>query len=71
MRPGTPRNARALVELKAFRDAGFTIFSLGLFSTFVGLYFPFYYTSDSLTMFPFTCFQPSTPGQFLAALFQV
>ena len=45
MRSGTPRNARALLDLKAFRDAGFTIFSLGLFSTFVGLYFPFYYTS--------------------------
>ena len=45
MRTGTPRNVRALLDLKAFRDIKFTIFSLGLFSTFVGLYFPFYYTS--------------------------
>ena len=45
MRTGAPRKPRALLDLKAFREAGFTIFSLGLFLTFVGLYFPFYYTS--------------------------
>lgn len=45
MRNGPPRKARALLDLKAFREAGFTIFSLGLFLIYVGLYFPFYYTS--------------------------
>lgn len=44
MRTGPPAKARALLDLKAFREPGFTIFSLGLFLTFVGLYFPFYYT---------------------------
>ena len=45
MRTGPPNKARGLLDHKAFREAGFTIFSLGLFLTFVGLYFPFYYTS--------------------------
>lgn len=39
----TPKKARALLDLQAFREAPFNIFSLGLFLAFVGLYFPFFY----------------------------
>ena len=45
MRTEPAAKGRALLDLKAFREAGFTIFSLGLFLTFTGLYFPFFYTS--------------------------
>lgn len=38
------KKARALLDLTAFREAPFDIFSLGLFLAFIGLYFPFFYT---------------------------
>ena len=39
-----PQKPRALLDLPAFRQAPFTLFSLGMFLAFIGLYFPFYYT---------------------------
>ena len=45
MRPGQRLQALALLEAKAFCEPEFTIFSIGLFLTFIGLYFPFFYTS--------------------------
>lgn len=37
------RKARALLDWTAFKDAPYDIFSFGLFLTFIGLYFPFFY----------------------------
>lgn len=37
------KKARSLFDLSAFREPQFVIFSLGLFFSFVGLYFPFFY----------------------------
>ena len=45
MRTEPPKKARALLDIKAFREAEFTTFSLGLFFNWVGIYFPFYYIS--------------------------
>ncbi|KAI4208649.1 MAG: hypothetical protein LQ349_009689, partial [Xanthoria aureola] len=44
-RTAPPPKARALLDLSAFREAAFNIFSLALFLSFVGLYFPFFYVS--------------------------
>lgn len=44
-RTAPPPKARALLDLSAFREAAFNIFSLALFLSFVGLYFPFFYAS--------------------------
>ncbi|KAJ5646157.1 hypothetical protein N7490_002529 [Penicillium lividum] len=38
-----PKQARSLVDLSAFREPVFVVFSFGLFFAFVGLYFPFFY----------------------------
>ena len=43
-RTAPPKQARALLDMNAFREAPFNIFSLGLFLAFIGLYFPFFYT---------------------------
>lgn len=43
LRNPPPKHPRALLDLAAFREAPFVIFSLGLFLAFVGLYFPFFY----------------------------
>lgn len=43
LRTAPPKNPRALLDFAAFREAPFVIFSLGLFLSFVGLYFPFFY----------------------------
>ena len=43
LRAPPPKTPRALLDLSAFREAPFNIFSLGLFLAFVGLYFPFFY----------------------------
>ena len=45
LRAPPPSTPRALLDLKAFREAPFNIFSLGLFLAFVGLYFPFFYAT--------------------------
>ncbi|KAL8801463.1 MAG: hypothetical protein Q9182_004429 [Xanthomendoza sp. 2 TL-2023] len=44
-RTAPPPKARALLDLSAFREAPFNIFSLALFLTFIGVYFPFFYAS--------------------------
>ncbi len=44
LRTTPPKKARALLDLTAFREAPFDIFSLGLFLAFIGSYFPFFYT---------------------------
>lgn len=44
MRTPPPKEARSLLDLRAFREATFDTFSLALFLAFVGLYFPFFYT---------------------------
>ena len=38
-----PRKAGALVEWSAFKDSSYTLFALGMFLVFWGIYFPFYY----------------------------
>lgn len=38
-----PGGSRALLDLPAFSDPGFTLFALGLFLVHVGVEFPFYY----------------------------
>ncbi|KAB8264262.1 major facilitator superfamily domain-containing protein [Aspergillus pseudonomiae] len=38
-----PKQTRSLLDLSAFKEAPFLIFSFGLFCAFVGLYFPFFY----------------------------
>ncbi|KAJ5758754.1 hypothetical protein N7520_005910 [Penicillium odoratum] len=38
-----PKQARSLVDVSAFREPVFVVFSFGLFFSFVGLYFPFFY----------------------------
>ncbi|KAL9627442.1 MAG: hypothetical protein Q9164_007606, partial [Protoblastenia rupestris] len=38
-----PRKAGALVEWSAFKDTSYTLFALGMFLVFWGLYFAFYY----------------------------
>lgn len=44
MKPrSTPGKKRALHDFSAFKDVSFTLFSLALFCTFVGLYIPFFY----------------------------
>ena len=43
LRAPPPSTPRPLLNLKAFREAPFSIFSLGLFLAFLGLYFPFFY----------------------------
>lgn len=43
LRMPPPRQTRALLDLRALKEAPFMIFSLGLFFSFVGLYFPFFY----------------------------
>ena len=43
MRVQPPKKARSLLDLKAFREAEFTIFCFGMFFTFIGLYVPFFY----------------------------
>lgn len=40
-----PKQSRALLELGAFWKPPYILFSFGLFFTFVGLYFPFFYIS--------------------------
>ena len=47
MRPRTQVSAKArpLFDPSAFREAPFNIFSLALFLSFIGLYFPFFYAS--------------------------
>ncbi|KAJ5569671.1 uncharacterized protein N7459_009101 [Penicillium hispanicum] len=46
-----PKQARSLLDLSAFREPPFVIFSLGLFFSFVGLYFPFFYLPTYFTNF--------------------
>jgi predicted MFS family arabinose efflux permease len=43
MRLPPPKSTRSLLDLSAFKEAPFIIFSFGLFCAFVGLYFPFFY----------------------------
>ncbi|EAW12156.1 putative MFS monocarboxylate transporter [Aspergillus clavatus NRRL 1] len=43
MRLPPPKQTRSLLDLSAFKEAPFLIFSFGLFFAFVGLYFPFFY----------------------------
>ncbi|KAJ5924058.1 MFS general substrate transporter [Penicillium verhagenii] len=38
-----PKQTRSLLDLRAFREPIFVVFSFGLFFSFVGLYFPFFY----------------------------
>ena len=40
-----PKEARAILEIAAFRDPPYLLFSIGLFFAFTGLYFPFFYIS--------------------------
>ncbi len=44
LRNPPPKSPRALLDLRAFHEAFFVIFSLGLFLALVGLYFPFFCT---------------------------
>lgn len=46
-----PKQVRSLLDLSAFREPPFVIFSLGLFFSFVGLYFPFFYLPTYFTSF--------------------
>ncbi|PWY85085.1 MFS general substrate transporter, partial [Aspergillus heteromorphus CBS 117.55] len=46
-----PQQARSLLDLSAFREPSFNIFSLGLFLAFVGLYFPFFYLPTYFTSY--------------------
>ena len=45
MRLPPPKKARALLEPRAFLELPYTVFSLGLFFAFIGLYFPFFYAT--------------------------
>ena len=45
LRTPPPKEPRALLDLPAFKEAPFNLFSLGLFLAFIGLYFPFFYAS--------------------------
>ena len=38
-----PRKSGPLLELAAFREVPYTLFSIGMFLTFWGIYFAFYY----------------------------
>ncbi|KAK5998069.1 MFS-type transporter dbaD [Cladobotryum mycophilum] len=49
MRLPPPKQTRSLLDLSAFREPTFIIFSLGLFLAFVGLYFPFFYLPTYFT----------------------
>lgn len=41
-----PRLTGPLVEIKAFREMSYTLFAIGIFLTFWGVYFAFYYLSS-------------------------
>lgn len=43
MRTPPPKHARAILDLKAFEEAPFNIYSFAAFLAFIGLYFPFFY----------------------------
>lgn len=38
-----PNQTRAMLDLPAFKEPSFVVFCLGLFFSFIGLYFPFFY----------------------------
>ena len=38
-----PKQTRAMLDLPAFKEPSFVVFCLGLFFSFIGLYFPFFY----------------------------
>ncbi|CCX11695.1 putative MFS monocarboxylate transporter [Pyronema domesticum] len=40
-----PRKVGSLIELAAFKEATYTLFALGMFLNFMGLYFAFFYVS--------------------------
>lgn len=46
-----PKKTRSLFDLDAFREPPFLIFSFGLFFSFVGLYFPFFYLPSFFTSY--------------------
>lgn len=41
-----PAQKRALIQLSAFTEPPFTLFTIGMFFGFMGLYFPFFYTQS-------------------------
>ncbi|KAK4694753.1 hypothetical protein P7C71_g2879, partial [Lecanoromycetidae sp. Uapishka_2] len=43
MRTPPPKHARAIIDLKALREAPFNVYCFALFLLFIGLYFPFFY----------------------------
>ncbi|KAL4886115.1 major facilitator superfamily domain-containing protein [Aspergillus karnatakaensis] len=49
MRLPPPKNTRPLLDLPAFKEPPFVLFSLALFFSFIGLYFPFFYLPTYLT----------------------
>ncbi|PQE19420.1 MFS monocarboxylate transporter protein [Rutstroemia sp. NJR-2017a BBW] len=45
MKPRVPPKSKgSLIDVAAFRDVRYSVFTLGLFFTFIGLYLPLYYT---------------------------
>ena len=44
LKPRVPPTRKQLVDLSAFREPAYVVFSFGLFVTFIGLYQPLYYT---------------------------
>jgi predicted MFS family arabinose efflux permease len=46
-----PKQSRSLLDMSAFKDIPFLIFCMGLFFSFVGLYFPFFYLPTYFTSF--------------------
>ena len=46
-----PTQSRSLIDLAAFKEPPFLVFSLGLFFSFVGLYFPFFYLQSYFTYY--------------------
>ncbi|KAL2861872.1 major facilitator superfamily domain-containing protein [Aspergillus pseudodeflectus] len=49
MRLPPPKTTRSLLDLSAFKEIPFILFSLALFFAFIGLYFPFFYLPTYLT----------------------
>lgn len=46
-----PKQSRSLLDMSAFKDVPFLIYCMGLFFSFVGLYFPFFYLPTYFTYF--------------------
>ncbi|KAF3384848.1 Riboflavin transporter MCH5 [Penicillium rolfsii] len=53
MRPRLPppKQSRSLLDMSAFKDISFLAYIMGMFFTFVGLYFPFFYLPTYFTSF--------------------